>query len=96
MANQIDKHLASFRLKDARDAFDQVVAQYVEDADSPFRNAAYWALDALYPEPSRALHGFRDLPRPCVPARLGPFPAKATKAANAAKPAKLARAQTVP
>ena len=87
---EIDKHLAAARLDDAREAFGRLVAQYVNSADRPFRNAAYWALDALYPAASRAANGFCDLPRPCVVARTDPLPnpqpAKAAKPAKATKP----------
>ena len=83
MAIEIDKHLAKAELSDAQAAFDRLVARYVDDADSPFRNAGYWALAALYPAASRASNGFRNLPRPSVVARTAPLPnpkpAKATK-----------------
>lgn len=88
-AIEIDNHLAGARLGDAREAFSRLVARYVNDADRPFRNAGYWALAALYPSPSRASNGFRDLPRPCVVARTAPLPAQQlANATNLAKPAK--------
>ena len=83
MAIEIDKYLAKAQLSDAQAAFDRLVTRYVDNANSPFRNAGYWALAALYPKTIRDSNGFRNLLRPCVVARVAPLPnpkpAKATK-----------------
>jgi hypothetical protein len=91
-AIEIDKHLAAGRLDDAQEAFSRMVNQYVNDAERPFRNAAYWALDTLYPAASRTEHGFGTLPRPCVADRTDPLPnPKPMKTKQPAKGAKAAK-----
>ena len=77
-AIEIDKHLSAARIEDAREAFGRLVLQYVNDANRPFRNAAYWALDSLYPEDKRQVYEFCPLPRPSVKNR-GPLPAPEAK-----------------
>lgn len=78
MAIEIDNHLTEGRLNGAREAFNQLVTLYVNDANSAFRNAAYWALDSLYPEAERQKYEFCSLPRPCVKNR-GSLPAPEAK-----------------
>lgn len=84
-AIEIDKHLAAARLDEAREAFTRLVVQYVNNAGSPFRNAAYWALDALYPEAARSAHGFCALPRPHVTENTDPLPGPRVKKAKKPK-----------
>lgn len=99
-AIEIDKHLNFARIDDAKDAFVRLVELYVNDSSSPFRNAAYWALDCLYPEDTRAVHGFRDLLQPYDGAREGPLPrlksGKSGKAVKAVKAVKSAKANVSP
>lgn len=70
-AIEIDEHLAMGRNSDARKAFERLVTQYVDDCDKPFRNAAYWALDGLYPLTFRTENGFAVVCRPRVTVRSG-------------------------
>ena len=69
----IDQHLQSARIADAREAFQSLVKSYVMKCEQPFRNAAFWALDTLYPLDVRQTNKFCELPEPSVTERFGPW-----------------------
>lgn len=63
---QIRGHADQGRLVDAQQCWDAVVTDFVEDADQPFRAAAWCALDSLFPHAERLALGLRDPPIPVV------------------------------
>lgn len=69
----IDQHLQSARIADAREAFQSLVKSYVMKCEQPFRNAAFWALDTLYPLDVRQTNKFCELPEPSATERFGPW-----------------------
>jgi hypothetical protein len=61
----IDTDIAAGRPREAKATWDNLVSVYVDDPQQPFRNAAWWALDALYPEAERKKLGFSGFVKPC-------------------------------
>jgi hypothetical protein len=64
--HQIEDHLRSGRIDEAQAAWEDILANYVEDPDQPFRGASWWAIESLCPAPDRRAHGLRDPPVPSV------------------------------
>lgn len=63
---QVDRHLASNRFAEAREAWADIVALYVDDPAQPYRNAAWCALNALYDVDERLRYGLFTPTQPCV------------------------------
>lgn len=61
---EIQKHLGAGRLDDARETWSRMVDHVIDDPEVPFRSAAWWAADSLWPSSERQRVGFRD---PAVP-----------------------------
>ncbi|MGE7989572.1 hypothetical protein ACQKPE_00670 [Pseudomonas sp. NPDC089554] len=61
---QLHKHVQAGRLDDAREGWDELLDNYVDTPAQPFRNAAWWAADSLFPAQEREELGLR---HPAIP-----------------------------
>lgn len=60
----IDRDIAAGQLINARAAWEDLVNDFIHNKRQPFRNAAWWALDALYPKSMRKRLGFSNFAKP--------------------------------
>jgi|SRR5471030_3492675 len=63
---QIDGHLRSGRLQDARAVWMEAITKYVNDPKKPYRNAVWCALNSLCDAPERTVLGFAEPLQPSI------------------------------
>lgn len=61
---EMDKHVKAGRIQDARETWENILTNYVEQPEGEFRAACYCALQHLVPKAQRTKHNLRD---PAVP-----------------------------